>query len=95
VDFVGGDKLTLRYDASKDLDMQKVRRAIEAADIKDFLAQRNETCIPARNHSKSPRLQDGPQGGVGAHDCPAEMKFEQLAFNMVGPPWARRFRRAR
>jgi len=39
VDFVGGDKLTLRYDASKDLDMQKVRRAIEAVDIKDFLAQ--------------------------------------------------------
>jgi len=86
VDFVGGDKLTLRYDASKDLDMQKVRRAIEAADIKDFLAQpQRDLYTRAESLEVTSPYKTGPKVESALTNALPEMKFEQLAFNMVGP----------
>ena len=86
VDFVGGDKLTLRYDASKDLDMQKVRRAIEAADIKDFLAQpQRDLSTGAESLEVTSPYKTGPKVESALTTALPEMKFEQLAFNMVGP----------
>jgi len=81
----GGDKLTLRYDASQTLDLQKVRQVVEGVGVKDFFRRSRRICpvksVP-RGHLA---FETGLKVESALTNALPEMKFEKVQMDTVGP----------
>jgi SecD/SecF fusion protein len=86
VDFAGGDKLTLRYDASQKLDLQRVRQVVGAAGVKEFFPQEQRD-LASGIKSLEVTSPFGTSSNVVSAllEAMPEMKFEQVQKDTVGP----------
>jgi len=85
VDFAGGDKLTLRYDATKEMDMAKVRQVIEAASIKDFFPQpQRDLASGVKSLEVTSPFETGLKVESALTNALPEMKFEKVQLDTVG-----------
>jgi SecD/SecF fusion protein len=86
VDFAGGDKLTLRYDASQTLDLQKVRKVVEAAGVKDcFPQEQKDLSSQVKSLEITSPFETGLKVESALTNALPEMKFEKIQKDTVGP----------